>query len=554
VIVMTSLNDRDRYRPDQRVRPTALPLLVCGALLAAAAVAWVMKLLFMHGWYLVFLVPLVGGAVLGGVLYLLVGLAHCRIPWLAAALGLVTGLVAFLGYYHLCLVDLIGPAHIARVDLLPRYITARMRTDVAEDVGRPRVGNQPRKPVAALNWSTFVFELLIVAGVPAAVAWQRARRAYCPELRQWMRREVALFPQGTGEAIREALQSGQLEAFVARQPRGGDAQTGCRLVVEHAHPADGFVLSHPVYVSVEDAPVHRPWYWPRRARRTSVRQVALSGPEVLTLLPLFPGLANLLKIQHAELADLPLAAPVAPADLGPTDDVAVVTPVPEPYRQRVRGPGYALQLNLRGLIPLAYMAGGVGWPVLGGYLASNDQVALGVASLALGAAGLAWGIYVGLYCMGVYDNRWGERRLRAEVAQRPDPLVDPAGPDAAYVSLIPREHWTKVKWTMASDLLLMRIDPRRREVLLEGDCDRYRIPAGAVAGCAPECFYHPLDAHHRNEMWMVRLLVQLDTGPRELLLSVVHTDFRPRTNSGRRRIAEQVCEQILALRAPSPAG
>src|SRR5438552_3178653 len=138
----------------------------------------------------------------------------------------------------------------------------------------------------------------------------------------------------------------------------------------------------------------------------------------------------------------------------------------------------------------------------------------GCVTLAVGAAGFAWGFYTAIYCLAVYENRWIERRLRAEVRHRSDVWVDADDPDSTYVSLIPRESFAKVKWTMASDVLLLRLDERRRQVILEGDSDRYRIPAGAISLCEPQCFFHPIDVQRQNELWMVRLMVRVPEGMR----------------------------------------
>src|SRR5207237_5344982 len=179
--------------------------------------------------------------------------------------------------------------------------------------------------------------------------------------------------------------------------------------------------------------------------------------------------------------------------------IAVISTVPEPFRQRVRTPGYALKVNLLGATPLVFILAGAGLLYLGWHLFSREELALSIASAVFGALGVGWGVYTGLYCMSVYENRWIERRLRKEIGQRPDPLVDPTSAEAVYVSLIPRENFTKVKLTMSSDLLLLRVDGQRRQVLLEGDCDRYRIPVGAIETCEPQCFFHPIDTKHQNE-------------------------------------------------------
>jgi hypothetical protein len=152
-----------------------------------------------------------------------------------------------------------------------------------------------------------------------------------------------------------------------------------------------------------------------------------------------------------------------------------------------------------------------------------------------------------LYCSDVPENRWIERRLRHSVAERPDPLVAAHDSEGLYVSLIPRTSFAKVQLTMSSDLLLLRLDRRSRQLLMEGDADRYRIPAGAIAQCQAECFFHPLDAQRTRQLWMVRLLIRQEAGERELLLSVPATRWAPATNATRLRVAESLCRQIAAL-------
>ena len=100
---------------------------------------------------------------------------------------------------------------------------------------------------------------------------------------------------------------------------------------------------------------------------------------------------------------------------------------------------------------------------------------------------------------------------------------------------------------------LLKIDEGAKQVLMEGDSDRYRIPSGAIALCEAECFYHAIDAPHQNQLWMVRLSVNVEEGQRELLLSVDQTRWSPMSNAGRRRAAEAVCLRINALRGVQPA-
>jgi hypothetical protein len=532
-----------------------LPALLLGGFLGAAALAWSLKVAYMHGWYWIIILPALGGGALAGLLYWLVGASHCRNYWLAGSLGVTAGLVAFLGYYHLCMVQFLPAGSIGRVDLLPRYISFRLRTDAAEDVGNANVGNQPKKPFIGLNVYTFVAELLIVAGLPAGFAWKRARHAYCPELAQWMRRDVALFPPCSSARLCDALETGTLAEYLAGTPAGGDAQTSCRLILEYAAPAEGSAFDHPVYATIEDMPNPRPWYWPSRARRTMLRQVELEVAEVLTLRPLFSRMAQFLEERHTELRELPGSVLTAEAALAPVEDRAVITPVPEPFRQRVRSKGYALWVNLIGLTPLLWIAAGGGLIALGVWMIHEGiSLPAAIAALVAGTPCLGWGMYMGLFCLSVAENRWIERRLRQEIGRRPDPLVDAADPEAIYVSLIPRESFAKVQLTMSSDLLLLKIDQRGRQLVLEGDSDRYRIPAGAIALCQTQCFFHPMDAQRHNQLWMVRLMIQVDDGQRELLLSIGNISWRPMTNARRQQIAEEAWERIedlIAGRGPA---
>ncbi len=545
---MRAIEERARYVPDLGVDWLRLPAMVGLAAVAAVTLAWCLKCAFVHGWYLIFLLPMFGGLALAGVLYLLVGWARCRNRWLAGCVGILAGLIGYLGYYELCLLDLLPPRLASRVDLLPGYIAFRMQTDVAEDVGKPNVGRDPKKPFSPLNWFTFACELAWVVGAAGGVAWARSRQAYSPELQKWMQREKALLPANSAQAFRAALEGGRLSEFLAETPPAKDPQTACPLTLEYAAPDDGSPLEYPVYASLGNVPVTRLWHVFRRMHRALLRQVKLEVGEALALRPLFPKMTQLLATHHAELRDAPPALATATGTAAPTGETARVTPVPEPFRKRVRSKGYVLWVNLIGLTPAIYFFGGGGLVAGGIWLATEKAMPWGWAALIPGAAGLVWGGYTGLYCLCVYENRWIERRLRREFALRPDPLVSPRDPDSLYVSLIPRESFAKVQLTMSSDLLLMGIDERGRRLLMEGDCDRYRIPAGAIAACEPECFFHPIDTQHRNELWMIRLMIQVEGGVRELLLSADATQWTPVTNARRRRRAEGLCGRINSLR------
>ncbi len=199
-------------------------------------------------------------------------------------------------------------------------------------------------------------------------------------------------------------------------------------------------------------------------------------------------------------------------------------------------------------MPALYFFGGAGLAAGGVWLVMNDLVPLGCIALAIGVAGFNWGAYVALFCTSVPENRWIERRLRREIGARPEKLVDPQDPESVFVSLIPRASFAKIQWTMASDVLLLKVDKKGRQLIMEGDSDRYRIPAGAISVCEPQCFFHPIDVKHDKQLWMVRLMIRVEQSWQELLLSVNATRWDPTTNARRKERAEDMCRQIEELR------
>jgi hypothetical protein len=554
---MSYADAAEQYRSDHGILLSRLPFLST-PLLAAGAVAWLMAFLYSHGWYFMLWVPVVGGLLIGGAVALAVYVTHCRNYWLAAIVGGVTGLTGYLGYYFVCLSDLLPPGMPARIDMLPGYIQFRMQTDVIEDAP-PAANKQQGKPFSLLNWTMFAIELGWMVGMPTLVGWRRARRAYCASLGQWMEQDTIQFPPFTGPLLQSALGTDELAQTIAscalppaaRTPTAAkatakNANAQCRLIVEYANTVEGSALEYPIYASIEDLRSKKPWYSPMPARRTLLRQRALSTHDALTLAPLFPKLSAILAKHHSELGELVIEAPPPPGARQATD-IAAVWPVHDSFRQRVRSKGYALKVNLLGLIPVIFLLGGVGLLALGATMCQSGHIVPGAGVLVVSALAMGWGAYSSQLCMGVYENRWIERRLRAEIALRDKSLVNPRDPDAVYGSLIPREHFSKVKLTMASDLLLIKPDSKRAMLLLEGDSDCYQIPDGAIVQCECECFFHPMDAHHTKQLWMVRLHVRFENGMRELLLAVQTTDWRPHTNSARSRVAQALCDRINSL-------
>jgi hypothetical protein len=143
------------------------------------------------------------------------------------------------------------------------------------------------------------------------------------------------------------------------------------------------------------------------------------------------------------------------------------------------------------------------------------------------------------------------RRFRAIVELRPDAIVTAGDPDAEYVDLTRREDWATVKLDPIDDVGLLRLDEPRRELRIEGDKRRYRVPLAAIADCGPECFHNAMDKQMLNQYWHARVRTTAGGRPHELLLSLKPAGKR--TNETRRAAAVAFCRRLERLGVPASA-
>ena len=542
---MQAFDERERYVSDMGIMAAGVPMLICGTIAAALGAGYVLSLLFQWGWYFLVLIPALMALMLGGVLHMLVAGSKCRNHWLAGILGGLAGVLAYLAYFYFCMQHDLPPGLRNRVDLLPTYILHRMASDVQEDVGKPKI--KANRPAPFLNWMMAGFELCFFIGIPSGFGYARARRAYSRDLRRWAQKEEVQVAPYYSENLLAAWQNDDLPRALRDAPPVTQPQIGTKFVAEWFDDPDASPLDHPVYATIED---HYRMWGLQTMRYAVLRQVELTTAEALSLRASLPKLSTKLDVKHPELQLAPAAVIPKPASVADENEIAMVatvTPVAEPYCKQVLNGYYAWNINIRDIVPLFYFGGGVGLIALGVWLGSKQQVVLCAALVTLGIVGFLWGTYTSQLCLCIYGNRWAAKRLRAELSKRPKLIVDLHDPELQYISIIPREAFSKIRWTMSSDLLLMKIDTKRNEIRMEGDVDTYIIPAAAISDCQPVCMFHPIDAQRQNQLWMVRLLIQRDAGEQELLISVGHIDFSPQTNRKREKIARETCARINEL-------
>ncbi len=558
---MPQFSERERYISGGRVSVAGVLLFVMGAVGSGLVAGWCLS----RGGYVVFWKPLVMAAAMSVMLCLLVDWVRCRNPHLAGGLSLMAGALAYASYFYFSMQRDAGGG-LVPVEVLPNYILFRMQNDVLKDVKDvPRGGAKPAKPakpVEFFNWMFGACDLFILMGVPCEWARRRAQRAFSSEHNRWYRIEkVKRWPYLTQTFV-DALNTGEIDIALRDTPTAPMQHQGSRFLLEWLDVEDTSPLDFPVYGSIED---QSQTGFAKSARRMVHRQFALTPQEALSLRPFFPKFSARLDVQHPELQAVP-ATLFARSKTDSSSDLASVTPVEEPYRQLVRDRGYKWKVTLIDLIPLIYMVGGVGVMFLSLWLFDSDGqipiefetprfVMLGIGALCIGGCLFVWGCYAALMCQSGYSSRWIASRLRTELAHRPHLLVDLANPQTRYVLLIPGEEFTRIQMIMASDVLLaddvlfMELDDHQREIRMEGDIDRYIIPAGAISDCQPRCYFHNSDAHQFKQVWMVRLLIQREMGEQELLIGLGQLRWKRHRNRDQEQAAREVCDRINGWRS-----
>jgi len=89
-----------------------------------------------------------------------------------------------------------------------------------------------------------------------------------------------------------------------------------------------------------------------------------------------------------------------------------------------------------------------------------------------------------LVSMRDLKNRWLRHVARREIKSRFDSLLDPDAPDTRFVEVVPKSNWSAAGMREnAVDVGFLAIDYQKKNVLFEGDNERYRIPSAAIIKC-----------------------------------------------------------------------
>jgi hypothetical protein len=475
--------DHATYRPSGKVRwARYLPALIIPFGISVA-MAFVLCWAFIHDWYYSFFLPALAALPVAIAVRLAGVIGHSRNRLVACLVGALAGAFMYLGYYHLHFVSVVGRPGIARVNLLPKFIKWRMRTDSSVDRN-----DQPRPPRPARNWTYFAIDLVLAVTIVAGLAWARAGRAYCESCGRWMRRLLMVAPPGTGPPLAEALTQHQLESLDHIEAVLPKIRQACSMIdVEYCQGLANSPSSCLTYITVKEFNKHAARG--REKAQSLLKQFALDRDQLLLLADKFPRLRSIavraLTAGMVEPANRSLARP--------QDGRLLISTIGDDSVARAfSGKTGTIQMLLS-LTPIFLVLLGAGLLYAGWVQLTRDAqpapTALVLSALLIGTGLLAAGTG-GVICWNNVDflnDRYISGLTRSFIRARPDALVDPDDPAAEYVAVVPRKNWTN--WVPSghpSDRGFLLVDNRKRQLLFEGLRERYCIPADELTSCEVE--------------------------------------------------------------------
>jgi len=255
---------------------------------------------------------------------------------------------------------------------------------------------------------------------------------------------------------------------------------------------------------------------------------------------------NLFGLEGAMLQTLedPSFRPSANANI--SAELAEITPVPAKEAHRVLNPLNTWIAAGLTLLPIPVgLVGGFGGLGLGAYFSDTNGPLAGACALCGLLCG-AMSVFVLVRLQQLLPSRYLRCVARSAFAKRANPLVRPDDQSADFVDFVPRSHWGKKMLETATDIGFLKIDQGRRELLLEGDAKRYRIPFSAVTACEVEEFCLDGDEWKTDLHYVMVLEVETATGSREIPLAGRHLACRIRHAAQRREQAYELCNRISA--------
>ncbi len=527
----------------------------------AAALAMLIFWLFYIGHYYVGIVPALAAVAVAACLKLAVNKGHCRSRVVAGMAGACAGIILYLGYYYCGMVYQLGPSAAGRLDLLPHYLRFRTENDVLSDSHESSRTAASREGNSLANWGVFAFESLFVLAITIGAALSRARRPYCEVCRKWMLREVTLFEPDKANEIIDSFRKGSAGslAVLASAPEFATVPSTILAISYCPSLKEGLGRDCPSYVSVKQitrtgggTPTLDPF--DSGKGKVLLRTLALNKDEVVALGVRFEKLSQV--VGRSAMADMTEEKPQPKPSLESNDlPVAEIYSVGTEFSQRVLTKRNALIGTAWAFSALLFLFAGLGLALWGGMTAFPDDKSIAVSpeTKAFGTGLLVAGglLFVSAVIFFLVNptylgNRYLMKVVRREFARRTGCVVDYRDPEALFVEVVPKLNWGKIQLESASDIGFLRVDTQRRELLFEGDRERWRIPAAAILSCGVEFFIEGQGSHGATKLFYVVVRARL---PGQFW----EAPIRPRRAAGqfaakrRKRAAEELCKSIQAM-------
>jgi hypothetical protein len=486
---------------------------------------------------------------------------------IGAAGGIMAGVVLYLGFYYVGMIDDLGFAAAAQVQLFPKYLQLRKQVEVTRDAHAPRRDEDaPFRRTSGntvMNWLTFGGELAFAVAFTGGIMYRRSRKPYCEGCRLWMTRGVTRFETDKGPSLVEALQNHSPPSLAAlfaaaeysSLPNTSVAVDYCPRLKEAA------LRDCPTYLSVKVLTMN-----PQGATLDAfdsakgtllareVQLVPVELPALLSRFPMFQALTG-----HTPASALQQLGVKPEPSRVPTGVMAEVRPVPAEFAGRTLTKKTALIATSFVLGSLIAMFAGLGLAAWGSTMTFPDKNSRRVPSSVEKAVGntligLGVATFFGIGATFFIDpswlsNRYLLQRVKKEFARRGTHIVEPNDPSAMFVEVVPKLNWGKMNLESASDIGFLRLDKERREILFEGDKEYWRIPAAAITSCEIEMFVEGQGSHAATKLFYTVLRARHPGGFWE-------APVRQRGGIGmmgagkRRRWAEGLRRDILEMRGP----
>jgi hypothetical protein len=541
---------------------------------AAIFMAGCLFVAYQFGFYLVLAAPVIAALPVAGVWYLTLNWSRCRSRAVAVGASVALALLLYLGYYYIGMLQTLGVANAHRIDFFPRYVQWRMKTDVARDVhNRGNRNGGPDVVQQVFNWFFFGFELLAVTGILVGAGAKTASKAFCEACGRWMKSDTLVLLPGLGAPLWDSLQKGDFADVESAGLTRTAAQNaaGCRLTIDYCPDCPAENNSPAVYLTLRDlagpgqggstAPdggliarlIVPPAFRPGGVDglRTLVDRAALRPKEIGALAVAFPGLRKSIEAQPSLFAEAQSAVREIQSEQRSAltewaKRVAAVEPVePGDAGQVLTTKNAALQT----LIGIGSQLGGLvlGLGTAGIMLSLDPKPPDWVAGVVLFwmfgcmILSLIWSLFYPRYLTA----RFMLRQTRRAFQKRAGLAVDLNSPDLIFVDIIPRTNWGKAMMENASDIGFLQLDRERRELIFEGDRERYWIPVESILEVRHEFWSESMKHQFQsepNKYHVITVRAMTADGPWE-------TWFYRRQDKFQRYTAKQRLSEAMSLQS-----